>query len=244
MFLVLTAVFNSSTSERVFVCLDGILCIVTHLRGENTLTAVWAGMEVLRNLSIREIISIYFFHFMFYILLTFVSISENPAENHENPGLTYPQGPQDRGCHNWTGITGSSEERSNLTLSYSDFFPLTLSYPSSPNTRTQPRTHRRWWGRQPPSSEQPGHPWWKQQTKSEQESDGRGKKRERKCTVCKSPSPCCCRGADFLPSKQVRWMGGGWGGWRQEEEVGTSVTWLSFLSSIQLSLICMFYIYM
>lgn len=91
-------------------------------------------MEALRNFSISEIISIYFFHFKFYILLTFVSISENPAENHENPGLTYPQGPQNRGPHNETGITGSSEERSNLTLSYQTS-SLSPSYTHHPQTQ-------------------------------------------------------------------------------------------------------------
>lgn len=103
---------------------------------ENTLTAAWAGMKALRYLSISEIISIYFFHFMFYILLTFVSISENPAENHENPGLTGAQGPQNRGRHNKTGIAGSSEGRSNLTLSYQTS-PLSPSYTHHPQTQAR-----------------------------------------------------------------------------------------------------------
>ena len=64
-------------------------------RGEDTLTVAWVEMEASRDLYLSVIISHLFFHFMFDILLTVVSIFRSPAENPDNPGLTYPQRPKE-----------------------------------------------------------------------------------------------------------------------------------------------------
>lgn len=85
---------------------------------------------------------------------------------------------------------------------------FTLSYPSPEHEGT----HQQWWGKQPPCSEQPALPWWRQRRWLNQNTTA-GKKIHltKEMHECKSPSPCCCRGADFLPSKHAGWVNRGGG---------------------------------
>lgn len=45
---------------------------------------------------------------------------------------------------------------------------------------------------------------------------------------CKSPSPCCCRGADFLPSKHAGWVNRGGGGEDRRKRWGEELRGLTF----------------
>lgn len=84
------------------------------------------------------------------------------------------------------------------------FLYFILSYPSPEHEWT----HQQWWGKQPPCSEQPAHPWWRQRKVTKSEHDSRGKKYiwQRKCTSVNLP----LRAAAEVQISSLQSMLGGW----------------------------------